>query len=120
MSKTLLDRFARVKALKKPPSGIAQGLADSAYAHKPASRAQRGETRPQGFSQNIPEGAERLAEILGAKLVQNHFGEHLALRKWFSDVANGVKTDCSPLGHGIADERVDASVTAALASGSAR
>ena len=110
MSKTLLDRFARVKALRKPSNEVAQSFADfriDAQAGHGPERSTRSAAR--GFSPNIPEGAERLAEILGAKLVQNHFGEHLALRKWFSDVANGVKTDCSPLGHGMADERVDAS-----------
>jgi hypothetical protein len=117
MSKTLLDRFARVKALKKPPTEIARSFAESTYTHRPATRPERNEVRLRGFSANIPEGAERLAEILGAKLVQNHFGEHLALRKWFSDVANGVKTDCSPLGHGIADERVDASALRLLLPG---
>jgi uncharacterized protein YprB with RNaseH-like and TPR domain len=117
MSNTLLDRFARVKALKNPRTEIARSFADSAYTHKPATSQERNEVRPRGFSQNIPEGAERLAEILGAKLVQNQFGEHLALRKWFSDVANGVKTDCSPLGHGIADERVDASALRLLLPG---
>src|SRR5580704_8452103 len=117
MTKTWLDRFARVKALKKPPTGGAQGNADSPYTHQPATRTERDERPWRGFSQNIPEGAERLAEILGARLVQNHFGEHLALRKWFSDVANGVKTDCSPLGCGIADERVDASALRLLLPG---
>src|SRR6202035_4360403 len=117
MSKTLLDRFARVKALQKPSTGTAQAFADSAYTHKPASRTERGEAQARGFSQNIPEGAERLTEILGAELVRNHFGEHLSLRKWFSDVADGVKTDCSPLGHGIADERVDASALRLLLPG---
>jgi uncharacterized protein YprB with RNaseH-like and TPR domain len=95
MSKSVLDRFARVKALQKPLN-----------AAKPRSSS-AGE--PRGFSPNLPEGAERLAELLGAATVRNEFGEHLALRKWFSDVANGVKTDCSPLGHGLAGERLDAS-----------
>src|SRR5271170_6821506 len=40
---------------------------------------------PRGHSSNIPEGAARLAEILGASTASNRFGEHLALRKWFSE-----------------------------------
>jgi len=36
-------------------------------------------------SPEIPAGAERLAEILGAQTKRNHFGEHLALRRWFSE-----------------------------------
>ncbi len=33
----------------------------------------------------IPEGAERLAEILGAVTRRNRFGEHLALGRWYSE-----------------------------------
>jgi uncharacterized protein len=98
------DRFARLKALQKPPNGVSPNASHSRSA-KPGSAA--GETR--GFLPSLPEGAERLAELLGAAPLRNEFGEHLALRKWFSDVADDVKTDCSPLGHGMAEERLDAS-----------
>jgi uncharacterized protein len=109
MSKTLLDRFARVKALGKTSRAGAQNPASSAPLTQSGRLQDNFVEQRLGYSPNIPEGAERLAELLGAKLVQNQYGEHLALRKWFSDVANGVKTDCSPLGHGMAEERVDAS-----------
>jgi uncharacterized protein len=33
----------------------------------------------------IPEGSERLAEILGAATRRNRFGEHLALGRWYSE-----------------------------------
>jgi uncharacterized protein len=36
---------------------------------------------------DIPEGSSRLAELLGAAARSNHYGEHLALRRWFSDPA---------------------------------
>jgi uncharacterized protein len=115
MSKTLLDRLARVKALQKPSNTVVQNSSSSSQtAMANGFPESHFEQRP-GFSPCIPEGAERLAELLGAKLVQNKYGEHLALRKWFSHVANGVKTDCSPLGHGLADERVDASALRLLA-----
>ena len=39
----------------------------------------------RGLSPDIPAGAERLAEILGAAPRSNRFGEHLGLRRWFSD-----------------------------------
>jgi uncharacterized protein YprB with RNaseH-like and TPR domain len=39
----------------------------------------------RGFSPALPDGAERLAEMLQAKALRNSFGEHLALRKWFSE-----------------------------------
>ncbi len=38
-----------------------------------------------GYTPDIPEGAVRLAELLGAAPVRNAFGEHLALRRWFSE-----------------------------------
>lgn len=34
---------------------------------------------------DIPAGAERLAHVLGALARGNEFGEHLALRRWFSE-----------------------------------
>ena len=115
MSKMLLDRFARVKALQKTSNAGAQNSPSSDGTARSDRLAEGVSEERPGFSTNIPEGAERLAELLGAKLVKNQYGEHLALRKWFSDVANGVKADCSPLGHGLADERVDASALRLLA-----
>jgi uncharacterized protein YprB with RNaseH-like and TPR domain len=117
MSKTLLDRFARVKALQKTSNAGAQNPASSAPMARSGRLQESLVEQRLGYSPNIPEGAERLAELLGAKMVQNQYGEHLALRKWFSDVANGAKTDCWPLGHGMADERVDASALRLLAPG---
>ena len=107
MSKTTLDRFWRVKALQKPLKGAARAL--NSTRPKDFDKRESSAGEPRGFSASIPEGAGRLAELLGAAPLRNEFGEHLALRKWFSDVAAGVKTDCSPLGHGLADERMDAS-----------
>src|SRR6202451_3299990 len=107
VSKTMLDRFWRVKALQKPLNGAAR--ASNSTLPKDFDKRESTAGEPRGFSANIPEGAGRLAELLGAAPLRNEFGEHLALRKWFSDVADGVKTDCSPLGHGLADERMDAS-----------
>jgi len=46
-----------------------------------------GETEPlvRGMAPDIPPGAERLAQILGAVPRSNRFGEHLWLRRWFSE-----------------------------------
>ena len=112
VSKTTLDRFSRVKALQRPPNGAAR--AANSMLPKAFSGREGAVGEPRGFLPNFPEGAERLAELLGAAALRNEFGEHLALRKWFSDVADGVKTDCSPLGHGMADERMDASALGLL------
>jgi uncharacterized protein YprB with RNaseH-like and TPR domain len=109
MSNSVLDRFARVKALQKPLNAATPRSSSDAETPAPSEKANSSAAEPRGFSPHLPEGAERLAELLGAQAVRNEFGEHLALRKWFSEVARGVKTDCSPLGHGVADERLDAS-----------
>jgi uncharacterized protein len=39
----------------------------------------------RGYSPDVPEGAERLIELLEAKIRSNEFGDHIALRKWYSD-----------------------------------
>ena len=39
----------------------------------------------RGFAPEVPAGAERLAQILGATTRSNRFGEHLGLRRWFSE-----------------------------------
>ena len=41
--------------------------------------------QPPGFSPALPDGAERLAQLLEAATCTNDFGEHLTLRKWFSE-----------------------------------
>ena len=41
----------------------------------------------RGLVSDIPAGANRLAEILSASPRKNRFGEHLGLRRWFSEGA---------------------------------
>ncbi|MGB0034707.1 MAG: ribonuclease H-like domain-containing protein [Candidatus Acidiferrales bacterium] len=65
MSSTTHDKFAGIAALRP--------------GRKRAGEPQRGTTP------DIPEGAERLAQILGAATQRNRFGEHLALRRWFPE-----------------------------------
>jgi uncharacterized protein YprB with RNaseH-like and TPR domain len=73
MSATTQDRYARLAALK------------------PARRrAAADDDPPCGHAADIPEGAERLAQILGAAPKRNRFGEHLALRRWFSELSSGA------------------------------
>jgi uncharacterized protein YprB with RNaseH-like and TPR domain len=69
MCTTLQDRYGRLAALRP--------------ARRSAATA-TGETR-RGHAPDIPEGAERLARLLGAAPQRNRFGEHLALRRWFSE-----------------------------------
>jgi len=56
-----LDRFSRLAALK-PVHGVAQ---------KPAAL-------------RTPDETDALSRLLGAGIAHNHYGEHLAIRNWFS------------------------------------
>lgn len=38
-----------------------------------------------GMTPDVPPGADRLAQLLGASPRRNRFGEHLGLRRWFSE-----------------------------------
>ncbi|MGC2706505.1 MAG: ribonuclease H-like domain-containing protein, partial [Candidatus Acidiferrales bacterium] len=71
MTTNIIDRFARLSALKPSKKTAA---ASHAAAH-PAP----------GFSPALPDGADRLAQMLEAATSTNDFGEHLTLRKWFSE-----------------------------------
>ena len=61
------DRFSRIAALK------------------PAKK--RANAEPRGYVSAIPEGADHLGRLLDATLHKTRHGEHLAVRRWFSDVA---------------------------------
>ena len=77
MSLSPHDRFSRLAALRPL-----------------RQQAKAGEIPAAEFvsaSSGLPEGAGRLAEILGAAPSGNRFGEHLVLRKWFSD-----PSECAP------------------------
>jgi uncharacterized protein len=67
---TIPRLVGRLKALQPPASRRTAGAEAGA---------------PRGYTPEIPEGAARLAEILGAATSSNRFGEHLALRRWFSE-----------------------------------
>jgi uncharacterized protein len=73
MSRTGQDRFARLAALKPARKRTAIEVNDG----------------PRGMAPEIPEGSARLAELLGAMPARNRFGEHLALRHWFSEPVGG-------------------------------
>src|SRR5271156_6093188 len=65
------DRLASLAALKPARKS---GVAPEAVV-----------SRVRGFSPALPDGAERLAEMLQAKVLSNPLGEHLTVRKWFSE-----------------------------------
>jgi uncharacterized protein len=64
-------QFGRLKALK--PARRRPGMAARAELDV-----------PRGSSPDIPVGAQRLTELLGAQINCNQFGQHLGLRRWFS------------------------------------
>jgi uncharacterized protein len=73
------DKFASLAALKPAKvGGLAHGVG-SKVSYSSAAVAQR------GFSPALPRGAEELADLLEGRTLSNHFGEHLTVRKWFSE-----------------------------------
>ena len=65
----MLDRFWRVKALQKPLKGAAR--ASNSTLPKDFDKRESAAGEPRGFLANIPEGAGRLAELLGAAPLRN-------------------------------------------------
>lgn len=82
---TVRDKFSSLAALKpaRKASGLSRASAD----------------RSRGFMPALPDGAERLAQLLEAGASANEFGEHLTVRKWFSE----------PIGHAAPEGIVNAS-----------
>lgn len=80
MSQVIHDRFARLKALQPPSLPAPSGLRwQSALPHV--------QTQPHQPVRVVPDGSERLEQILGASAKANQYGEHLALHCWFGDPA---------------------------------
>lgn len=79
------DKFARLKALRRPDGGAAPGTAPSAPAQIRRLVSLSEDDAIRGMRPDIPAGAERLAHMLGATPRANKYGEHLALRRWFSE-----------------------------------
>jgi len=85
MSVTVQSKFSRLAALK--PS-----QRRSITRAREVSDAEL--NQPRGYLPEVPEGSERLAQLLGAAPARNSFGEHLYLRKWFSGSIS-VSTSCA-------------------------
>jgi len=84
MSSTTHHKLARIGALKPAKTGAAPG------------------TEPRGFRADLPAGSERLRQILGAAARNNEYGDHLSLRRWFSELDGceppGSELDTAALG----------------------
>jgi len=77
--------------MPSPSAALARLKALQPAARKNAA-AMLGEFEPRGIAPEMPAGAERLAELLDARAQRNEFGEHLALRRWFSEpIASGAE-----------------------------
>ena len=92
---TMTESLARLKALQP------------ASRHPITTSVGRWDGLP-GRSPDPPAGAERLCEILGAQPRHTPFGEHLALRRWFSQLSG---SESAPM----ATERFDAAAMRLLA-----
>ncbi len=64
-----LDRLSNLSALKPARR---RGVIDERFESR-------------GISPELPAGSARLAALLGAMAARNRYGEHLALRRWFSE-----------------------------------
>jgi uncharacterized protein len=77
----LRDKFASLAALK-PEKNRGAG---SDGGNAPGGEVTDAGIRSRGFSPALPDGAERLATMLEGKTVSNSFGEHMTVRRWFSE-----------------------------------
>jgi uncharacterized protein len=93
LSSTILDKFARLTALK--PARPRAGAGAAAVAPVRSATA------------SLPDGAAQLAGMLEARALENQHGEHLSVKKWFSE----------SIGHAAPDGAVDARVMHLLSPG---
>jgi uncharacterized protein YprB with RNaseH-like and TPR domain len=54
------------------------------FARIAALRPARGRAATQSRTVDIPPESDRLAQLLGAQIRRNHFGEHLSLEQWYA------------------------------------
>ena len=66
-------------------------------ALKPARKNLAPLTESRGMAPDLPAGSERLAQLLGAFPHHTRFGEHLALRRWFSESIGSAPAPDGPL-----------------------
>jgi uncharacterized protein YprB with RNaseH-like and TPR domain len=57
---------------------------DDKFARIAALRPARGKVAPALCVSEAAAGGNRLAELLGARINRNHYGEHLSLRQWYA------------------------------------
>ena len=117
-----MEQFGRCKGGQKlgGHAVTTQALLSRLKALQPSPRQRRAPlaTEPgnatRGVSPDIPAGAGRLAEILGASPRRNRFGEHLGLRRWFSETIGGEQALNAP------EHEIDPAALSLLAPGASR
>jgi uncharacterized protein YprB with RNaseH-like and TPR domain len=57
---------------------------DDKFARIAALRPARGKQAPALCVSEVIDGGDRLAELLGARINRNHYGEHLSLQRWYA------------------------------------
>ena len=57
---------------------------DDKFARIAALRPVRGKQAPALCVSKVIDGGDRLAELLGARINRNHYGEHLSLQQWYA------------------------------------
>ncbi|HXP79850.1 MAG TPA: hypothetical protein VN976_08085, partial [Verrucomicrobiae bacterium] len=57
---------------------------DEKFARIAALRPARGKLAPALCVSEAVAGGDRLAELLGARINRNHYGEHLSLQQWYA------------------------------------
>ncbi|HEY0705143.1 MAG TPA: ribonuclease H-like domain-containing protein [Candidatus Acidoferrales bacterium] len=77
---SLREKISGLAALRPAKGRGAAAKVTSAEAASSDAAAVR-----RGFSPSLPHGAEALAARLEGKALVNSFGEHLSVRKWFSE-----------------------------------
>lgn len=80
-----LDPLSRLTALRPARRQSAIRAAEDGAAPMASLDALSSTKSVRGFAPEVPAGAERLAQILGAMPRRNRFGEHLGLRRWFTE-----------------------------------
>ena len=76
-------------------AGGAEAGASACELRRPGAAAAMAPVRSATAS--LPDGAEQLAAALEARTIENHHGEHLCVKKWFSEA----------IGHDAPDGQID-------------
>ena len=110
MSAQPQDKLARLAALRPAKKRGESGAEAGAETGAPIREEERATRR--GYAPEIPEGAERLAEILAARVERTKYGEHLSVRRWYSEPGGPEDAEISRnalrlLAPGAAEETLD-------------